>query len=178
MALRKIVTEEDQNLRMKCREVKEVNDRIRATLLDMLETMRDAYGVGIAAPQVGVMRRMFVAEPNPYYPELDDEEETENAEIPEEKVYFMINPVILEKSETLVEGQEGCLSVPGKAGTVLRSDYIKIKALDFTGEEQVYEFYDWDARVMQHEYDHLDGILYVDRAEEVHNIEDQEEDEE
>ena len=169
MALRKIVTEEDEAIRKKCREVPEVNDRIRGILLDMLETMKDSYGVGIAAPQVGILRRMFVAVPDPVYPDLLEEGE----EAPtEEKVYFMVNPVILEKSDNLVEGSEGCLSVPGKAGTVLRSDYIKIKALDFEGKEQVYEFYDWDARVMQHEYDHLDGILYIDKAIEVHDLPD------
>ena len=80
MAIRHVVTEGDEILRKKCREVTDVTDRIRMTMEDMLETMRDAHGVGIAGPQVGVMRRMFVAEPEPG------------------RVYFMINPVILEKS--------------------------------------------------------------------------------
>ena len=145
MALRNVVTEGDEILRKKCREVSEVNDRIRMTLEDMLETMHSQYGVGIAAPQVGVMRRMFIAEPE------------------EGKIYYMINPVILEQSGSQID-DEGCLSVPGMIGTVERPDYIKIEALDINGEKQVYEFYDFDARVMCHEYDHLDGILYIDKA--------------
>lgn len=145
MAIRNIVVEGDEILRKKCREVTEVNDRIRMTMQDMLETMRDSMGVGIAAPQVGIMRRMFIAEPEP------------------ERVYYMINPVILEQSGSQIDS-EGCLSVPGMIGEVERPDYIKIEALDLDGNKQVYEFYDFDARVMCHEYDHLDGILYIDKA--------------
>lgn len=148
MATRNVVVEGDEILRKKCREVTEVTDRIRTTMEDMLETMREAVGVGIAAPQVGVMRRMFVAEPEPG------------------RVYYMINPVIVEKSGSQV-GDEGCLSVPGMIGTVERPDYIKIEALDLDGNKQVYEFTDFDARVMCHEYDHLDGILYTDKAENI-----------
>ena len=145
MAIRNVVLEGDEILRKKCREVTEVTDRIRMTMEDMLETMRSEYGVGIAAPQVGIMRRMFVAEPEPG------------------RVYYMINPVILEQSGA-DPGDEGCLSVPGKIGTVTRPDYIKIEALDLSGDKQTYEFHDFDARVMCHEYDHLDGILYIDKA--------------
>ena len=146
--------EGDEILRKKCREVTEVTDRIRMTMEDMLETMRSEYGVGIAAPQVGIMRRMFIAEPEPG------------------RVYYMINPVILEQSGA-DPGDEGCLSVPGKIGTVTRPDYIKIEALDLSGDKQTYEFHDFDARVMCHEYDHLDGILYIDKAV---NIRDADED--
>ena len=145
MALRNIVTEGDEILSKHCREVTEVNDRIRTTMEDMLETMRAQYGVGIAAPQVGVMRRMFIAEPEPG------------------RVYYMINPVILEQSGSQTD-DEGCLSVPGLIGTVERPDYIKIEALDMEGKKQTYEFRDFDARVMCHEYDHLEGILYTDKA--------------
>ena len=145
MALRNVVCEGDEILRKKCKEVTEITDRIKMTMEDMLETMRKECGVGIAGPQVGVMRRMFVAEPEPG------------------RVYFMINPVILEQSGEQ-EGDEGCLSVPGKIGTVVRPDYIKIEATDLDGERKVYEFHDFDARVMCHENDHLDGILYIDKA--------------
>lgn len=148
MALRNIVTEGDEILRKKCREVSEVTDRIKETMSDMLETMRNHMGVGIAGPQVGVMRRMFVAEPEPG------------------RVYYMINPVITEKGGSQI-ADEGCLSVPGMIGEVERPDYIKIEALDLEGNKQVYEFRDFDARVMCHEYDHLDGILYVDKAKNV-----------
>ena len=145
MALRNVVCEGDEILRKKCKEVTEITDRIKMTMEDMLETMRKECGVGIAGPQVGVMRRMFVAEPEP------------------DRVYYMINPVILEQSGEQ-EGDEGCLSVPGKIGTVVRPDYIKIEATDLDGERKVYELHDFDARVMCHENDHLDGILYIDKA--------------
>ena len=148
MALRNIVTEGDEILRKHCREVTEVNERIKTTMEDMLETMIAEMGVGIAAPQVGIMRRMFIAEPEPG------------------RVYYMINPEILEQSGSQT-GDEGCLSVPGMIGTVERPDYIKIRALDINGAEQVYEFSGFDARVMCHEYDHLDGILYIDKAENI-----------
>ena len=148
MALRNIVTEGDEILRKHCREVTEVNERIKTTMEDMLETMRAEMGVGIAAAQVGIMRRMFIAEPEPG------------------RVYYMINPEILEQSGSQT-GDEGCLSVPGMIGTVERPDYIKIRALDINGAEQVYEFSGFDARVMCHEYDHLDGILYIDKAENI-----------
>ena len=148
MAIRNVVTEGDEILRKKCREVSEVTDRIRMTMEDMLDTMREQCGVGIAAPQVGIMRRMFVAEPEPG------------------RVYFMINPVILEQSGSQI-GDEGCLSVPGMIGTVERPDTIKFQALDLDGNLQVYDFQDFDARVMCPEYDHLDGILYIDKAENI-----------
>ena len=159
MAIRKIVTEGDDILRKHCREVSEVTDRIRETMQDMLETMRSEQGVGIAAPQVGIMRRMFVAEPEP------------------ERVYFMINPVMLEQSGSQ-SGDEGCLSVPGLIGSVERPSHIKIEALDLDGNKQVYEFDNFDARVMCHEYDHLDGVLYIDKAEHIRPAESEAVDEE
>ena len=159
MAIRKIVTEGDDILRKHCREVSEVTDRIRETMQDMLETMRSEQGVGIAAPQVGIMRRMFVAEPEP------------------ERVYFMINPVMLEQSGSQ-SGDEGCLSVPGLIGSVERPSHIKIEALDLDGNTQDYDFDDFDARVMCHEYDHLDGVRYIDKAEHIRPAESEAVDEE
>ncbi len=147
MALRNVVTEGDDILRKHCREVKEITPRLKETMEDMLDTMRDSYGVGIAGPQIGVMRRIFVAQPDP---EDDD------------RVYFMINPVMLEMSEEKELGPEGCLSVPDMMGDVERSVWIKMEATDLNGNRNTYEFEGFDARVMQHEYDHLDGILYTD----------------
>lgn len=148
MALRNIVVEGDPILRKQCREVGQVDDRIRMILDDMVETMRSAKGVGLAAPQIGMMRRMFVAEPEPG------------------RVYCFVNPEIIEM-EGSVKGQEGCLSVPGYAGTVERPERIKIKGLDREGKEQSYEFEGMDAVVMCHEFDHLEGILYIDKAEDI-----------
>lgn len=150
MALRKIVVEGDEILRKKCREVGEVTERIQTTLTDMLDTMREEYGVGLAAPQVGIMRRMFVAEPEP------------------NKVYFMVDPEILESEGSQI-GEEGCLSVPGLIGTVERPNKIKIKAKDFYGVEKTYEFEEFEARVMCHEFDHLEGVLYIDKAKNIHD---------
>ena len=161
MAIRNVVTEGDEILRKHCKEVKEVTPRIRETLEDMLETMRESMGVGIAAPQVGIMRRMFVAQPDPY---------------DEERVFFMINPVMLEMSEEKELGPEGCLSVPDMVGDVERSVRIKIEATDLNGERKVYDFEGFDARVMQHEYDHLDGILYTDKCENLREADYAEED--
>ncbi len=151
MALRNIVHEGDEILRKKCREVGEVNERIQTILDDMIDTMRDAYGVGLAAPQIGIMRRMFVAEPEPG------------------RVYCFINPEIT-AMEGSAEDEEGCLSVPGMAGIVERPQKITIKGLDRDGNPQEYTFEDFDARVMCHEYDHLEGILYIDKARDVHDV--------
>ncbi|MBF1136275.1 MAG: peptide deformylase [[Eubacterium] sulci] len=158
MALRKVVVRGDEILSKRCREVSEITDRIRETLDDMVDTMREELGVGLAAPQVGVMRRMFVAEPEPG------------------RVYYMINPEIYfeEGSE---EEYEGCLSVPGLIGIVERPQKIRIRALDRDGVEQDYEFEGFDARVMCHENDHLNGVLYTDKAHDIRSAEPQSDEE-
>ena len=145
MALRNVVTEGDEVLRKHCREVAEVTDRIRMTMEDMLETMRAHSGVGIAAPQVGVLRRMFVAEPEPG------------------RVYYMINTVILEQSGSQLD-DEGCLSVPGKRGVVARPAKVTVRALNRRGELKEYAGTGLLARAFCHEIDHLDGILYLDKV--------------
>lgn len=149
MAIRKIITEGEDILRKHCRPVGEVTPHIKLTLEDMVETMRAAGGVGLAAPQIGVMRRMFVAEPEPG------------------KVYYMVDPEITNK-EGCIAAEEGCLSVPGLVGTVERPEIINIKAIGLDGEQQTFELHEFEARVMCHECDHLDGILYTDKAENVH----------
>jgi peptide deformylase len=115
MALRNIVVEGDPILRKVCRPVDKVDDRIRMILDDMIDTMHDAMGVGLAAPQIGMMRRMFVAEPE------------------EGEIYCFVNPEII-----TVEGEqecvEGCLSVPGYQGVVIRPEKIRIKGLDYNGK--------------------------------------------
>lgn len=146
MALRNIVKLGDEVLRKKCRPVDKVTERIQILVDDMIETMHDANGVGLAAPQVGVMRRIFVVD-------IGD------------GPIVLINPEIIEMSGEQT-GEEGCLSLPGKAGTVTRANYVKIKGFDRDGNEQIYEGTELLARAFQHENDHLDGILYIDKATE------------
>ena len=155
MALRNIVTDEDPILKKTCRPVGEVTPRIQMILDDMVETMRDANGVGLAAPQVGIMRRMFVAEPEP------------------ERVYIFVDPEMI-SLEGEQEGTEGCLSVPGYVGTVKRPEKIVILGKDRYGKEKEYTFEGFDAVVMCHEFDHLEGILYTDKATELFKAEEME----
>ena len=144
MAIRNIVIEGDPILRKHCRPVDKVDDRIRGILEDMLETLHDTGGVGIAAPQVGIMRRMFIAEPEPG------------------EVYYMINPEILEMSGS-EEAEEGCLSVPGFRGIVERPQFIEVEYFDRAGEKHRVQAEGYFARVFLHEMDHLDGILFADK---------------
>lgn len=161
MALRNVVVEGDDILRKVCRPYSEVTDRTRTLLDDMIETMRDSMGVGIAAPQVGIMRRAFVIEPEPGTGEVIE----------------FINPEILESSGEQW-GVEGCLSVPGKIGDVKRPTYVKVKALDRNGEEFEMELDGFYATVFCHENDHLDGTLYIDKAINIRYADDDEEEEE
>ena len=145
MALRQIRTIGDPCLNKVCKKVEEVNERTLTLIDDMLDTMYEADGVGLAAPQVGVLKRIVVIDVG-------------------DGPIVMINPEILETSGSQT-GSEGCLSVPGKAGTVTRPDYVKVKALNERGEEYVLEGEGLLARCICHECDHLDGILYSDKAE-------------
>ncbi len=145
MALRNIRTEGDPILRKKCKEITEVNDRIRELAEDMLDTMYEANGVGLAAPQVGILKRMVVIDVG-------------------DGPVLMINPVILESSGSQT-GQEGCLSIPGKAGIVTRPNYIKAKAYNLDMEEFIIEGEELMARAICHEVGHLDGDLYIDHVE-------------
>ena len=158
MAIRKIAREGDEVLRKACRPVDQVTDRIRLILDDMVETMRNADGVGLAAPQVGILRSMFVAEPVP------------------DEVYYFVNPEIT-STEGTQECEEGCLSVPGLLGKVERPMKITIKGLDRDGNPQEYEFEGFHANVMCHEYDHLSGVLFVDKATETYTPEERSDEE-
>ena len=151
MALRNIVMEGDPILEKKAREVTEINGRICMILDDMLETMRKNDGVGLAAPQVGILRRMFVVEW-------------------EEKVYELINPEILETSGSVCE-DEGCLSLPGFFGEVERPAYVKIAGLNRQGEKVIYEGTGMLAKAFCHENDHLDGIPYWTKAKNLRRVE-------
>ena len=143
MALRNIRTDDDDILRKKSKVVEEVNDRIKILVKDMIETMYHANGVGLAAPQVGILKRVAVVDVG-------------------EGVHVFINPEILERSGSCIDF-EGCLSLPGKQGEVERPAKVKVKALKESGEEFIIEAEDFFARAICHEIDHLDGILFIDK---------------
>lgn len=145
MAIRNIRELGDEVLTKKCREVKEMNDRTRELIDDMLETMYEANGVGLAAPQVGVLKRIVVIDIG-------------------EGPVVLINPKIVE-TEGSQTGNEGCLSVPGKSGTVTRPNYAKVVAFNRDMEEYTIEGTELMARAICHECDHLDGKLYVELVE-------------
>lgn len=140
----------DDILRKPCKEVKAMTPRIQILIEDMLDTMYEEQGVGLAAPQVGILKRIVVIDVA--------EEETER------NPYVLINPTIIETSGNQT-GPEGCLSVPGKSGQVSRPNYVKVKALNQNMEEYELEGTELLARAICHECDHLDGILYVDKVE-------------
>lgn len=148
MALREIREIGEECLTKNCKEVKEMTDRLRILIEDMIDTMHDAEGVGLAAPQVGILRRIVVI----------DVSEEGNSPI------VMINPRILETSGEQ-RGQEGCLSVPGKVGIVTRPEYAKAEALDIDMKPFIVEGEGLLARAICHELDHLDGHLYTERVE-------------
>ena len=145
MALRKIVTEGDPILNKKCRPVEKFNQRLWDLLDDLVETLENSGGVGLAAPQVGVMRRVCVI-------------------IIDEVVYEFINPVIVE-AEGEQEVQEGCLSCPGEFGIIKRPARVKAEFLDRNGEKCELEGEELLAQAMCHEFDHLDGILFKSKVE-------------
>lgn len=147
MSIYNIVTKEDKMLRKECKAVPEITPNVKKMLDNMLETMYATNGVGLAAPQIGVLKRLVV---------IDIGEDGPGP-------LKLINPEILERSGTQ-NGPEGCLSCPGMWGDVKRSKYVKVKALNPDGEEIIIEGYDYLARALQHEIDHLDGILFIDTA--------------
>lgn len=159
MALRKIVTLPEPVLRRKAHPVTTFDKGLQTVIEDMIETMRDAPGVGLAAPQIGLSERLIVVE---YYEHEEDEEE-ENEEAPK-KVWAMINPEIVKASEEKVMGVEGCLSIPNLVGEVERHAAIQVKGLNRHGKPMKVKAEGWLARIFQHEIDHLNGVLFPDRA--------------
>jgi peptide deformylase len=157
MTLRTIVTVPDPVLRRKARPVSKFDKDLRTLIDDMVETMREAPGVGLAAPQIGLSERLLVIE---YY---EREEDEENEEAPK-KVWAVINPEIVKASEEMVMGVEGCLSIPGLLGEVERHAEVQIKALNRHGRPMKVKAKGWLARIFQHEIDHLNGVLFTDRA--------------
>ena len=162
MALLEIVTVGDANdevLFKPANRVREFGPTLHRLLDDMLETMREAPGVGLAAPQIGVGLRVAVIE------YAEDEEDPDNTK----RVYELINPEIV-KQKGSDSGQEGCLSIPGLAADVDRPTYVLVKAQDRNGKEIRIKAYDWLARIFLHEIDHLHGVLMTDRATQVYKL--------
>lgn len=157
MTLRKIVTLPEPVLKRKARAVTKFDKDLQTLLEDMVETMRDAPGVGLAAPQIGLSERIIVVE---YYQREEDEE---NEEAPK-KVWAMINPEIVKSSEETLLGVEGCLSIPGLVGEVERHAAVQVKGLNKHGKPMKVKAEGWLARIFQHEIDHLNGVLFTERA--------------
>lgn len=151
MALRQIRMAGDPVLEKTCREIKEVTPKIRELIDDMFETMYEANGVGLAGPQVGILKRIVTIDTG-------------------EGPLVMINPRIIESSGSQT-GEEGCLSLPGKSGVVTRPDYVKARAFDEEMQEYEIEGRDLLARAICHELDHLDGHMYTELVEgELHDV--------
>jgi peptide deformylase len=169
MTIREIIGPDNPVLRKKARPVDKssLEDPAMQRLIDdMIETMREAPGVGLAAPQVAVGQRLAVIE---YGDDLPEDAPPGTPE-PPKKLWVIVNPEIIDYSSEMVEGSEGCLSLPGYAGTVMRSQAVTVKALNRRGKPIKIKARDWLARIFQHEIDHLDGVLYIDRATKVWRV--------
>lgn len=152
MTILDILKSPDKRLEIKSFAVDEVNDEIRKICNDMLETMYAANGIGLAAVQVGIHKRILVID-------LQSDTEDENVE---HKVYYIINPEIIENSSELATFNEGCLSFPGQQADVIRPEKVTVKYLDYNGKEQILETDGLLATCVQHEIDHLNGVVFID----------------
>ncbi len=162
MPVREIVTLPQAILRRKAHKVSEFGPDFQTLVDDMVETMRQAPGVGLAAPQVNESIRLIVVE-------FGDEEKED---VPP-KLYVLANPEITRLSKETLIGTEGCLSIPGIQGDVERSEAVTVKGLNRNGRPMTVKAKGWLARIFQHEIDHLDGILFVDRAVKLWQAEEQ-----
>jgi peptide deformylase len=153
MARREIITLGHPTLRLRARKVAKFGPELQRLIDDMVETMRAAPGVGLAAPQIDVPERVIVIE----LPEDRDEG------LPAE-LYAVVNPEIVKASRETDEDQEGCLSIPGYVGDVERHTTIVVRGLDAQGRPVRYKVHDYLARIFQHEIDHLEGVLFIDRV--------------
>jgi len=163
MALRTIITLPDPVLRRKARPVTNFDKDLQILIDDMIDTMRDAPGVGLAAPQVGISERVIVVE----YAEPEEVEEGEAPKEVEPKLYVMVNPEIVKASPETVTGVEGCLSIPMLVGEVERAQEVRIKGLNRRGQPMKLKVDGWLARIFQHEIDHINGVVFTDLATQV-----------
>jgi peptide deformylase len=157
MTLRKIVTLPEPVLRRKAHTVTKFDKNLQDLIDDMVETMREAPGVGLAAPQIGLSERLIVVE----YHEREEDEDKEDAP---KKVWAIANPEIVKASEETLLGVEGCLSIPNLVGEVERHAMVHVKGLNRHGKPMKLKAQGWLARIFQHEIDHLNGVLFTDRA--------------
>jgi peptide deformylase len=158
MGLRTIVTLPDPVLRRKARPISSFDKDLQTLIDDMIDTMRDAPGVGLAAPQVGVGQRLIVIE----YAEPPEEGDEEKEVKP--RLFVMANPEIVKTSEEKVLGVEGCLSIPGLVGEVERYSMVQVKGLNRRGQPMKVKAEGWLARIFQHEIDHVNGVVFPDLA--------------
>ena len=156
MAIRNIRTLGDEILRKEAKEITEMTPRIQELIDDMFESMYEANGVGLAAPQVGILRRICVID------------------VMDGDPIILINPEIIETAGEQTD-EEGCLSIPGKCASVTRADYVKVKSFDMELNPVIIEGEGLRARALQHEIDHLEGVLYGERANEPYQDEEEEE---
>ncbi len=148
MAIRNIVKKGDEVLNKKAKKVEAINQRVTQLLDDMAQTMYENSGVGLAAPQVGILKRIIVIDIG-------------------EGLIELLNPEIIESSKEEILGDEGCLSIPDRVGKVKRPEYVKVKGLNRIGETVEYEGREFLARALCHEIDHLNGILFTEKAESI-----------
>jgi len=167
MTVREIIISPDTVLRQRARKVRNVTKEVETLIDDMIETLRAAPGIGLAAPQVGVSQRVIIVEVA---------EESDDPEAPPKppKLYAVVNPEIVRHSSETNVANEGCLSIPGYLGEVERYNTMTIKGLNRHGVPLRLKAKGWLARVFQHEIDHLEGILYIDRATQMWRLEEQE----
>ncbi len=158
-----IVIAPDDRLFTPSKEIEKVDDDIRKMLDDMSETMVAAHGVGLAAVQVGIMKRMFVAKiPDDYTVDEYDEQDQFKDYQARGGVFYVINPTITEFSDDTVAFREGCLSIPKQGGDVTRPRRVIVESLDYHGNKQIIKARGWLARCFQHEIDHLNGKLFIE----------------
>lgn len=156
MTIKPLTTFPEDVLRQEAETVETFDEDLKLLVDDMIETMRKAPGVGLAAPQIGISKRIIVVE---FGDEYDDT-------VPNQ-LYVLINPEITKKSNATLTGIEGCLSVPGLVGEVERSSTVTVVGQDLDGEKVKIRAQGWLARIFQHEVDHINGVLYTDRAENI-----------
>ncbi len=186
MSIRAIVTVPEPVLREKAKPVRQMTPELQSLIDDMIETMREAPGVGLAAPQVGVGMQVIVVEYAEGSENADEEADADvdvdvdvdidvEAKPKPKKLYAVLNPEITRHSKEAELGKEGCLSIPDYMGEVERYNTVTVKGLDRHGKSFKLKAKGWMARIFQHEIDHINGVLFIDRTEKVWKVEPEEE---